>query len=743
MELKKTLLVALATTLALGSCTDFTNGFDEKAHAYQENFEAVFGKIDANQTWSTATRSTLDVSLNMPSTNDEYKVKVYTANPRDKFRNDCYLLGEWNVKNGSQNNLTFDMPADLKNAWVSVVNSNGARVLKQVAIKNNECKVVFNENTKANFARTRAASDVPVTVTTLDELAVWPLKYYFNNEETGFLDVYKESSATGGGINYDDGLISDYEFVANGDPITAQLFYSATSSSDAIKFFYYFPETEDLATVAADANRQYTLIGDVQKCNYSYASYKVVSDIYYGGVTWGGVGASANYGATSVSYNIIKNSSDLVGKTFKVTETEDITITGDDPAVKGCQVRVEGIPDGAHIVFYCVSGGGNGECAYTRTELNQTVTYITTGKTGKGHYAGLFPKMAGDSYIVGFEDALSGYDPNISNAEYDINDCVIAFSGGLVPEDHEDESDIAMSYIVAYEDLGASYDFDFNDIVLKITHVSGRTTATVTVLAAGGTLPVKLTYDGKTYCEDVHSAFGVSTDVPVNVMPGKHKEHPSKTFTIAFEGEFSLSKFGIAVKQNSESDYNYRISAPQYYGVSLEEEGTLIDNSSDTKDSKLPYAILIANPNWDWCDEKVSISTVEGFSEWVQNATTTNWYDLNHKWGSTVEEEPSEDNEDDTTSYGTDISSYYDDCIPASFFEGATGATITCDAGDWCQLHLRTKDYTKTYYSNYNSSGKITVVLSSEDINEIISTGGLRIETSSYNPQGLWIKLEK
>ena len=48
----------------------------------------------------------------------------------------------------------------------------------------------------------------------------------------------------------------------------------------------------------------------------------------------------------------------------------------------------------------------------------------------------------------------------------------------------------AQGWIIACEDLGGSLDFDFNDVVFGISHVAGETTARVTALAAGGTLPV-------------------------------------------------------------------------------------------------------------------------------------------------------------------------------------------------------------------------------------------------------------
>lgn len=63
MRIHKSLFAALAATLALGSCTDYTNGFDAKSHEYQENFVKQFGEIDPNQDWSMAATVNANVSV--------------------------------------------------------------------------------------------------------------------------------------------------------------------------------------------------------------------------------------------------------------------------------------------------------------------------------------------------------------------------------------------------------------------------------------------------------------------------------------------------------------------------------------------------------------------------------------------------------------------------------------------------------------------------------------------------------
>lgn len=69
---------------------------------------------------------------------------------------------------------------------------------------------------------------------------------------------------------------------------------------------------------------------------------------------------------------------------------------------------------------------------------------------------------------------------------------------------------------IAFEDLGSTEDFDFNDVVIRVEYTTGTTTAVVKLMAVGGTLPVKLSYNYDTHIyemfsgEELHAAMGES-----------------------------------------------------------------------------------------------------------------------------------------------------------------------------------------------------------------------------------------
>ena len=85
-------------------------------------------------------------------------------------------------------------------------------------------------------------------------------------------------------------------------------------------------------------------------------------------------------------------------------------------------------------------------------------------------------------------------------------------------------NEVPNTVTIAFEDLGAADDFDFNDVVLTVDYITGARTATVTLQALGGVLPVRLSYvstsadfskelfEGK----ELHEAMGYDTNTLIN-----------------------------------------------------------------------------------------------------------------------------------------------------------------------------------------------------------------------------------
>lgn len=673
--MKKSLYFSAAALLTLGAaataCSDEDFGYSKEQLAYAKQFKATFGTVDKNQTWSTASRSTLEVSVDMPSTYDDCTVKVYTANPRGDVKN-AYLLGEWKTTNGSSSKFTFDMPMDLKTAWVAIVNKDGGRIVKEAAITNNRCKAEFN----IVPSKTRSAFNNTVTATTSDDWTYFPKNVYYNPdaEKNSFIEVYPEDD-----LDYSLGLCTDFEFVATGDDdIRMTYFYSNTNGTDKLYFFKYDPEVETLAQAYADHTNHVAIEPSSAKQNVQFK--------------WaGGAGQwSAGDGGQVDKY------------------LKDGTYDNDENGYvgRGHTVTISGLEAGEHIVFYLYQNTptyvvGADQIAATRSAINQKFQLTSLGKDVNAQFAGVLT-VNGVTYL-GFEDALICTAGEKPNTYYDINDVVFTVTGGYTIEDHEDKIEQAMSYIIAYEDLGGSFDFDFNDIVLKATHVTGRNTATLTVLAAGGTLPVAISYDGNVVCSDVHAEFGEATTTVINAMPGQHSQYGTRAFTVTGINDstnpFALSKISIIVTRGDGEIST--IHSPQYYTNSIPDDAHAVNGA--TEDTSIPYAILIANPNWDWCDENISIATQDGFLDWVADASQCAWYEQGNTWGVNNDVPTNE-----ITISGTTV---YQKIAASQFSECTYGATITFTISDF------TADGDLEFYTAYSGveGATTTTALASQE----------------------------
>lgn len=98
--------------------------------------------------------------------------------------------------------------------------------------------------------------------------------------------------------------------------------------------------------------------------------------------------------------------------------------------------------------------------------------------------------------MMGVEDYYAESENGVNGGDHDMNDMLFRVNGEFNDPEPEpemnEEKPAEMSWIIACEDLGGTYDFDFNDVVFGVTHVAGSDEARVTALASGGTLPVYL-----------------------------------------------------------------------------------------------------------------------------------------------------------------------------------------------------------------------------------------------------------
>lgn len=186
-------------------------------------------------------------------------------------------------------------------------------------------------------------------------------------------------------------------------------------------------------------------------------------------------------------------------------------------------------PQGTRIAFFVIQGGqyaldkdggagfklGHRHISFSRPYMNKYIA--NTIKSGHSHSAGEpgYPSNMNTGngsdepwtpfvtyewngqIMMGVEDYFAETENGINGSDHDMNDMVFRVNGEFEKDREEmnDKETKKQSWLIACEDLGGTFDYDFNDVIFGVSHVAGETTATVTALAAGGTLPVYLQSD--------------------------------------------------------------------------------------------------------------------------------------------------------------------------------------------------------------------------------------------------------
>jgi hypothetical protein len=160
---------------------------------------------------------------------------------------------------------------------------------------------------------------------------------------------------------------------------------------------------------------------------------------------------------------------------------------------------------------------------------------------------------------------------------------------------------------VMAEDLSANEasDFDFNDVVLDFRANEDGTAATITLIAAGGTLPLRINQND---AWEVHKLFGVPVNTMVNTnATAKNLTGASKDPVVVgtVQGDFSAANFCKSVNAIKLEVYKnnqwMELSAKQ--GVACCKFG--------------------CDPRFEPVPERDEIDDYYNFSDWVKGFTTT------------------------------------------------------------------------------------------------------------------------
>ena len=268
---------------------------------------------------------------------------------------------------------------------------------------------------------------------------------------------------------------------------------------------------------------------------------------------------------------------------------------------------LRGVPAGYHVLFYTVSTSGR--------VLASNANYNSNGRPAAG-----VMEVNGHT-IVRFDDTGSNASINGTRTRgYD--DFAFGLYGGVVIDFENSPS--------SYNEYGVTYafeapltteetDFDFNDAIVRVHHVAGRTQLHIVPVAVGEKgCEINLAACGSVRQAELHALLGTDTTETVNTTSITVTQFDTTTVSVASDYLMSqnLQDIQFNLKVGSESVRSY----------------TLPSAGSNTN------VFLIASPRWNWSLEGTSIdvpypqvvrwaAVPDGYSTWY----TTLWSTLNTK----------------------------------------------------------------------------------------------------------------
>ena len=297
------------------------------------------------------------------------------------------------------------------------------------------------------------------------------------------------------------------------------------------------------------------------------------------------------------------------------------------PAVKLVSTGIKvTIPEGT--VFGMYVKPSNAECKYSESKYNEASSY---SELTNNCYGSTFT-LDGEMYL-GFEDWVGGNN-------FDMNDMMFRFKGNVPTT--VDESGI--SWDVACEDLGDLYDYDFNDVVFNVQHISGRNTVTVTPLAAGGQLQAWLYNSYKGAGEagligDTHKLLG--GDAPA-ILNANGTVSAGEKVTFELTGD-AVNNFTMAYNPGSTIESGNSVNSTDNMGgfyIKVRRGESDVITVNGPRQGSAPQMILVP-AGWDWPTEGTRIDACyEDFGKWGAGYyTNLTWYN-NQKAGASVVKSP-------------------------------------------------------------------------------------------------------
>ena len=656
----KKLLILWMVLVAFASCTDRKDLFDSgrvKEEA-KENFPIK--DIDPDQDWNMMAVRTLDITINA-GTGAVYTVKVLTDNPF-KVENDAHVLAVADVKDGTTATLKFDAPSAMEYAYV----------MRQVGTKDCEVTVAALKDDKfvAAFGRSatqRAVSERAANIT-IDNLPapgfVCPSDAEELSEENitgnvrnGAYYISKNLKADKINLSEDTKLYikSGITLTLNVDKIDkgtilvckgGTLRINGTGKDD--KDFTLKGSIYNEGTVTINGDDFYMQNKEAELVNYGIiyieADFELSAGEFYNGesgqcvsyetsidsnstdganenkssATWVNDGYYACDGfKVSSGYRLQNNCNLHLGEDFKLEGSDGKDVIFNNSGFIHCGGKAElenailnmagksifktqslefeksvrlnsdaGVQDKDKPLLLCV----NKALYDDKGELTMSgVTYVTCGND-------FFDSWAVSGHVL-LVNATVGDHAQGCNPDYD-------------KEEPSTTPPLAI-FTYVFEDITTTTgDYDFNDVVLKVTAVNNGQ-VTIALAAAGATKELSAGYkvNGRDNIlwSSVHEALGVSAGTIVNPGPSTLADMPKQTIK-------NITSLGdIAFYIHEKNNPNLRVYISQ--------------DDPEFQLGGVPFALCIPT-DWAYPAERQMINEkYEGFGAWGEDRNShQEWY---------------------------------------------------------------------------------------------------------------------
>lgn len=494
MKVKKYLPVyamVCAGALTLAGCSDYDNNeCNEAAIQFEESFYEAFGRIDPEQDWNLAERAMVTVNTQTAS-----NIKIYA-----QVGNEYMLVGDYEGVNGKRK-----LGVDIVEGTRALIVTDGCTA--QTCAPGDEVSFI------AMGTRTTYSGNGYVEVSKLtgdvDDLGdgkTYPQYVYM--AETDYNKLMEHVPETKPNLNK---VTANFSYVSNGSFIIYPYYWN-TKSYNTIGLYYY-DEQGNRVDVDIYTNRKSNPGEDSELMYEDNGEYKSTDNKQESGKVARGLGIRVDI-PKGIKFGMYLKKTDTATHNG-VHETKNYEFFSEsalnDPAVLGNGVKVD--------------------------------------ETGKMiQVEGKYPCYAssfsiGDEMFFGFEDWPNDGWVDGKLSDFDFNDIVFTIKG-IPPFIINEEP---KTWVLACEDLGGTFDRDYNDVVFKVEHTSGQPVAHVTPLAAGGTLASYIFFvngNTETCLGEVHQLFGAEPAVS-----GKYKIHnvgtsrgkEGKTINITVPVDWSLA----------------------------------------------------------------------------------------------------------------------------------------------------------------------------------------------------------